>query len=139
MSTIQVTAAGNQLYEVEIHDPEGSSTQHTVTLGDGLLDRVAVDDVPMRDVVAAAVEFLSGHEGRQELDREIDLSAAAARYDGFLDEVPARARSLASQPAALQTDDERAAADAPSGDERLLAEVRREQADGDATSGRREL
>jgi hypothetical protein len=132
MSSIQVTPAGNQLYEVEIHDPEGTTTQHTVTLGDALLDRVAIDDVPMRDVVVAAIEFLTARESRDALDREIDLTAVADRYEGFVEEVPARARVLAAGEPSHPVDE----AERPTGDDRLLAEVEEEQARGDASTGR---
>jgi hypothetical protein len=135
MSSIQVTPAGNQLYEVEIHDPEGTTTQHTVTLGDALLERVATDDVPMQDVVVAAIEFLTGRESRDQLDAEIDLGAVAARYEGFDEEVPARARVLAGRESSHPVDDE----GRPTGDDRLLAEVEEEQAEGDASRGRTEL
>jgi hypothetical protein len=135
MSTIQVTPAGNQLYEVEISDPEGTTTQHTVTLGDELVDRVATDDVPMQDVVVAAMEFLTGRESRETLDREIDLAAVADRYEGFVEEVPARARILADREPSHPVDEP----ERPTGDDRLLAEVKEEQADGDASTGRSEL
>jgi hypothetical protein len=135
MSSIEVTPAGNQLYEVTLHDPEGTS-QHTVSLDDALVERVASDDISMQDVVIAAMEFLTGREGRDELDREIDLADVAARYDGFEEQVPARAQALAAQETTHPVDD---GTDEPTGDERLLAEVKQEQADGDVSSGQREL
>ena len=135
MPTIHVTPAGEQLYEVELQDVDGDS-RHTVSVEDPLVEQIATDEMSMQDVVIAAMEFLTARVPRPELDRDISLATVAERYPGFVEQVPARARVLAQQMTAPPTDDE-GAADAPTGDARLLAEVREEQAAGEVSQGRR--
>jgi hypothetical protein len=137
MPSIEVTPAGNQLYEVELRDTQGAS-HHTVSVDDRLVDTLATDDVSMQDVVIASMEFLTGREAREELDREIDLAAIAERYDGFTEQVPARAQVLADQETAPPVDDDGAEGE-PTGDDRLLAEVKSEQERGEVDQGQRRL
>ncbi|MFO7779026.1 MAG: hypothetical protein R6V28_11790 [Nitriliruptoraceae bacterium] len=131
MTRIDVTPAGNQLYQVDIEDREGRS-RHEVGVPDALLMRLDVRGLAMRDVVHAAVDFLVEQVGRQDLDPEVDLGVEAERYQGFDEQVPARARQRASSaepPTGMRTTDR----DAPSGNERLLAEVEEEQRQGRAS------
>jgi hypothetical protein len=134
MAAINVTPAGNQLYEVDIRDQQGGS-QHEISVPDALLDRMDTDGIAVQDIVRAAVEFLTTRQSREDLDVDIDLSAMADRYEEFVVQVPARARELATDqgpPTGIHTADR----DEPTGDERLVAEVRAEQADGQATDPR---
>jgi hypothetical protein len=137
MPSIEITPAGDQLFEVELRDPQGASS-HTVALGDGLVERLASDGMSLQDVVIAGIEFLTSHVEREQLDREIDLGAVAERYEGFDEQVAARARELARQETAPPTDDA-GVTDEPTGDERLLAEVKDEQARGEVDSGRHRI
>lgn len=130
MAAIEVTPAGNHLYEARIQDGEGEST-HQVTVPDDIVSRMDTEGVSMRDVVTAAVEFLAGREDRETLDDHIDLAEAARRYDDFLALIPSRARELATVPDAQLTPDDEPAP--PTGDERLRQEVDAEQREGDAT------
>jgi hypothetical protein len=137
MTRIDVTPAGNQLYQVDIEDEEGSS-QHELGVPDALLMRLDVRGLAMHDVVHVAVEFLVEQVGRQQLDAEIDLGNEAARYESFDEEVPARARERASSvepPTGMGTSDP----DAPTSNERLVAEVQQEQRDGRASRPDRRL
>lgn len=132
MTRIDVTPAGNQLYQVDIEDREGRS-QHEVGVPDALLMRLDVRGLAMHDVVQAAVEFLLEQVERQDLGAEIDLGVEAERYGDFDEQVPARARQRASSaapPTGLHTKDP----DAPTGNERLVAEVEEEQRQGQASS-----
>ena len=135
MTRIEVTPAGNQLYQVDIEDGEGRS-QHEIGVPDALLMRLDVRGLAMRDVVHAAVDFLVDQVGRQALDAEVDLGIEAERYEGFDEEVPARARQRASSdepPTGMRTVDR----DAPRGNERLVAEVEEEQRQGRASQPER--
>lgn len=135
MPSIHVTPAGDQLFEVELRDQQGASS-HTVSVDDTLVERLAANDVALQDVVIASLEFLTAREDREELDREIDLAAIAERYDGFTEQVPARARVLADQQTAPPTDDEGSQGEL-TGDDRLLAEVKEEQEQGEVDTGQR--
>ncbi len=131
MTRIDVTPAGNQLYQVDIEDRDGRS-QHEIGVPDALLMRLDVRGLAMRDVVHAAVEFLVEQVGRDGLGAEVDLGVEAERYDGFDEEVPVRARERASAdepPTGMRTTD----LDAPTGNERLVAEVEEEQRQGQAS------
>jgi hypothetical protein len=132
MSTIDVTAAGDQRYQVDIRDDE-QVTDHDVGVPDELVARLDTDGLAMRDIVAAAVEFLIGREGRDGLDHEIDLGEVARRHPDLLQVVPQRARELAAQPDAPPRDETR------DSDERLIAEVEREQEAGEASEPTRRL
>ena len=128
MAAINVIPTGNQLYQVEI-DQAGETSTHELTIPDDLFTHVDTQVVSMQDVALAAVDQLVSLEGRDALDHHIDLGAAAARYDEFLERVTAEAEQRATTttpPDGWQVTD----ADAPSGDERLLAEVRAEQEAG---------
>jgi hypothetical protein len=129
MTAIDVTPAGNQLYSVDIRDEDGSST-HTVTVPDQFLDQVNTDGVSVQDLVFAALAFLTSREGHHELDEQVDLAEVAERYEGFTERIAALARQRTLQGAQdTGTGDER-----PSGDDRLLAEVKQEQREGEVTS-----
>jgi hypothetical protein len=136
VTRIDVTPAGNQLYQVDIEDQEGTS-QHEVGVPDALLMRLDVRGLAMHDVVHAAVEFLIEQVGRDDLDADIDLGVEAERYERFEEEVPARARERAS--AEPQTEEGSTDPDAPTGDERLVAEVQQEQREGRASRPDRRL
>jgi hypothetical protein len=128
MTAIEIVPAGNQRYQVEIEDDEGRS-RHEVDVPDDLRDRLDTEGIAMQDVVRAAVEFLIDQEGRQRLDRQIDLGDVAARYEGFVEVVPEQAhrRATDAEPPTGQRVTER---DDRSSDERLVDEVRQEQAEG---------
>jgi hypothetical protein len=128
MTAIDVTPAGNQLYAVDIRDEDGSSS-HTVTVPDHFLERLDTDGVAVQDLVFAALAFLTAREGHHELDEQVDLAEVAERYEGFTE----RISDLARQRTLQGVDDDTRDAQRPSGDERLLAEVRREQREGDVT------
>jgi hypothetical protein len=137
VARIDVTPTGNQLYQVEIED-QGGRSQHELGVPDALLMRLDVRGLAMHDVVHAAVEFLVEQVGRQHLDAEIDLGDEAERYESFDEAVPARARELASSvepPTGMGTTDP----DAPTSNERLVAEVQQEQRDGQASRPERRV
>jgi hypothetical protein len=137
MTAIDVTPAGNQLFQVDVKDADGDS-RHEVTVSDDLLMKLDTDGLAMQDIVFASVQFLTSREDREDLPPRIDLSEVAERYDGFVEQVPELAR-------ARQTDDEpmhgsRARQElaeedqALTGRERLIAETKEAQANGQASS-----
>ncbi len=136
MAAINVIPAGNQLYQVEI-DQDGDTSTHELTIPDGLFTHVDTQVVSMQDVALSAVDQLVTLDGRDALDHHIDLGAAAARHDEFVERVTAEAEQRAtttSPPDGWQATE----ADAPSGDDRLLAEVRAEQDAGEVSRPERE-
>ena len=131
MAAIEVTPAGNQLYQVVVTDG-GYESRHRLTVPDELVRRMDTGGVAMQDVVLAATEFLLEREGHDELPPEIDLGAVADRYDGFVEQIPVRARERASgeaPPTGAHVDDR----EEPTGDERLRADVERDQQAGQAS------
>jgi hypothetical protein len=134
MTAIDVIPAGNQLYEVEVRDGDGTST-HQVSVADHFLEELDVDGVAAQDLVFAAVAFLADREGHHELDDRIELADLADRYEGFTDRIADLARQRTLQEARRQGEP----ADEPTGDERLLEEVEREQRDGDVSQPENEL
>jgi hypothetical protein len=134
MTAIDVIPAGNQLYEVEVRDADGTST-HQVSVADDFLEQLDADGVAAQDLVFAAMAFLADREGHHELDDRIELAELADRYEGFTDRIAdlARQRTLHE---ARRADEP---ADEPTGDERLLEEVEREQRDGQVSQPKEEL
>ncbi len=135
MAAINVIPAGNQLYQVEI-DQDGDTSTHELTIPDDLFTHVDSQVVSMQDVALAAVDQLVSLEGRDALDHHIDLGAAAARHDEFVERVTTQAEQVATTmtpPDGWQVTE----ADAPSGDDRLLAEVQAEQEAGEVSSSER--
>ena len=134
MTAIDVIPAGNQLYEVEVHDADGTST-HQVSVADDFLESLDADGVAAQDLVFAAMAFLADREGHHELDDRIELAELAERYEGFTDRIAdlARQRTLQEARRADEPSDE------PTGDERLLEEVEQEQRDGDVSQPKEEL
>ena len=137
MTAINVIPAGNQLYQVEI-DQDGDTSTHELTVPDDLFTHVDTQVVSMRDVAVSAVEQLVRLEGRDALEPHIDLGAAAVRHDEFVERVTAEAEqraTTATSPDGWQVTE----ADQPSGDDRLLAEVRAEQDEGEVSRPERGL
>jgi hypothetical protein len=128
MTAIDVIPAGNQLYEVEVRDADGTST-HQVSVADHFLEQLDVDGVAAQDIVFAAMAFLADREGHHELDDRIELAELAGRYEGFTDRIADLARQGTLREARRQGEP----SDEPTGDERLLEEVKREQQEGDAS------
>ncbi len=129
MTSIDVVPAGNQLYEVEIRDEDGTST-HQVSVADSFLDHLDSEGVSAQDLVFAAVAFLADREGHHELDDRIELAEVAERYEGFTDRIADLAHQGILQQARREGEAEESA---PSGDERLLQEVREEQRQGEVS------
>ena len=134
MTAIDVIPAGNQLYEVEVRDEDGTST-HQVSVADHFLEALDADGVAAQDLVFAAMAFLADREGHHELDDRIELAELADRYEGFTDRIADLARQRTLHEARRQDEP----SDEPTGDERLLAEVEREQRDGDVSQPTDEL
>lgn len=125
MTAIDVFPAGNQLYEVEVSDAEGTST-HQVSVADDFLEELDAEGVAAQDLVFAAMAFLTDREGHQELDDRIELAELADRYEGFSDRIADLARQGTLHEARRRGE----ASSEPTGDERLLDEVEREQREG---------
>ena len=138
MPVIEVTPAGNQLYLVDLRD--GRSSRHEVVLPTPLIERLDTEGVAMRDVVVAAIEFLIDRDGRDTLPAAIDLGEVAREEsDGrFVDHLQTRAHQVTDSAPPREgppgTDPSQ-----PSGDDRLLAEVQQDQADGAASRQPRKL
>jgi hypothetical protein len=126
MTAIDVVPAGNQLYEVEVRDSDGTST-HQVSVADDFLASLDTEGIAAQDVVFAAIAFLTDREGHHELDERFDLTEMADRYEGFADRIADLARQGTLQQARREGQPEPSE---PTGDERLLQEVREEQRAG---------
>lgn len=129
MTAIDVVPAGNQLYEVEIRDEDGTST-HQVSVADEFLDQLDTQGVAAQDVVFAAMALLNDRGGHHELDEHIELAEVAQRFQGFSDRIADLARQNTLREARREGIAE---PDEPSSDERLLEEVREEQRAGDVS------
>lgn len=138
MSSIDVTPAGNGLFQVDIRDPQGAS-RHEISVPDALLEQIDTDGIALQDLVLASVDYLTTRQGRQDLDPQISLGEVAERYDGFVDDIVAMARERATgdtPPTGIHADAEaRADGEQLTGDDALVSEVREEQATGQATPG----
>ena len=134
MTAIDVIPAGNQLYEVEVRDADGTST-HQVSVADHFLEELDAEGVAAQDLVFAAMAFLADREGHHELDDRIELADLADRYEGFTD----RVADLARQGTLREARRADKPSDEPTGDERLLQEVEREQRDGKVSQPEEEL
>lgn len=132
MTAIDITPAGNHLYQVDISDGDGES-HHELTVPDDLVERWQIDEIAMNDVVLAAVDLLVARDGRQSLDERIDLADVAVEDPELIERIPEHAHQRATEqstPSNLHRTDP----DEPSGDERLLEEVKQEQAEGSVSS-----
>ena len=136
MTAIDVTPAGNQLFQVDVKDADGDS-RHEVTVPDDLLMKLDTDGLAMQDIVFASVQFLTSRQDRADLPPSIDLAEVADRYDDFTEQVPELARARASEdgPAhGSRAQQELADEDQPlTGRERLIAETKEAQANGQAS------
>lgn len=137
MTAIDVTPAGNQLFQVDIRDAQGES-RHEFTVPDDLLMQLDTDGLALQDIVFASVQFLTSREDREDLAPRVSLADVAERYDDFAEQVPelARARATDEQPpTGARADQGRADEDTPlTGRERLVAETKEAQANGQASS-----
>ena len=131
MTAIDVVPAGDQLYEVEVRDADGTSS-HQVSVSDDFLEELDTEGVAAQDVVFAAMAFLADREGHHELDDRIELAELAGRYEGFTHRIADLARQGTLREARRQSEP----SDEPTGNERLLEDVQREQRDGEASQPR---
>lgn len=136
MTAIEITPAGNRLFEVTIEDDRGTS-RHEVAVPDGMVEEVlgdAASDVSLQDVVLASLDWRLEHEDRQDFPTSFSLEELRGAAD-FDQEIPRRALARASGDSThgQHTDDRRG------GDkhERLVEETREAQAEGQASSPRR--
>lgn len=138
MTAIDVTPAGNQLFQVDVKDADGDS-RHEVSVSDDLLMKLDTDGLALQDIVFASVQFLTSRQDRVDLPPRIDLGEVAERYDDFTEQVPELARARASDdapPHGSRATQELADEDQPlTGRERLIAETKEAQANGQASQG----
>lgn len=136
MTAIDVTPAGNQLFQVDVKDADGDS-RHEVAVSDDLLMKLDTSGLALQDIVFASVQFLTSREDREDLPPRIDLAEVAERYDDFTEQVPelARARTTDDEPpTGTRAKQELAEEDQPlTGRERLIAETKEAQANGQAS------
>ena len=130
-TTIDVTPAGNGLFQVDLRDDAGEST-HEVAVPDTFARRFEDDEeVALKDVVLAAVEWRLDHEGREDLPPSFSL--ADLEGDDAQQRIAeiARSRATGVSPATGEQRGERTSTDS---DERLVEQVKQEQADGEVSS-----
>ncbi|HEX2026551.1 MAG TPA: hypothetical protein VHF25_00980 [Nitriliruptorales bacterium] len=89
MATIEITPAGNDLYQVEIRDDQGSST-HEVTVPDGYADKVGAGHVSHQDLVRESVRFLLEREPRQQILSQFALSDIQSYFPEYEDQIAGR-------------------------------------------------
>lgn len=138
-SIVEIVPGGNQLFQVTLEGPDGSS-QHEVTVPDGLVEDLLGDeaaDHSLRDVVWAAMQWQLEQEHRQDVPSTLSLQELRGVGD-FDQRVPALVRDRTSTvaPTHQQHQDGRTGTDS---DDRLVQEVRDEQDTGEASSPRETL
>lgn len=92
MADINITPAGNQLFEVDIETRNRARTIE-VAVPDGFMSRIEVDDdvdLSMQDVVQASVEFALEREGVDGVDGRLSLGEYAEQWPGFTESVGRR-------------------------------------------------
>lgn len=136
-SVIDIDTAGNGLFRVTVEDTSGSTSDHEVTVPDGLMEDLLGDEAgefALRDLVWAAMQWELRREAPEAIPTRIQLAELRGTAD-FDQEVPAlvRGRARAAGAAAHGKQESRAEVDS---DARLVEETRQEQASGMADSPR---
>ena len=133
-SIVDIVPGGNQLFRVTLEDQDGTS-EHDVTAPDGIAEDLLGDeagDHSMRDLVWAAMQWQLEQESREEVPNTLSLQELRGVGD-FDQRVPAivRERTTNMPPTHQQHLNTREGRDQ---DQRLLDEVKQEQAEGEASS-----
>lgn len=93
MANLEITPAGNQLFQVDIETRNEARTIE-VAVPDGFMDRLDVEGDPsMQDVVQATVEFVlerEGIDGIDGVDGEIRLDRFADRHPDLISSISRR-------------------------------------------------
>lgn len=92
MANLNVTPAGNQLFEVDIETRNRARTIE-VAVPDGFMGRIELDDdrsFSMQDVVKASVEFALEREGIDGIPGNVTLDRFADRWPGFTESIGRR-------------------------------------------------
>lgn len=137
-TALNVTPAGNNLFQVEVEDTRPGTTNRTsfeVAVPDGFMDDLALEDgAATQDVVLEAVRFvLDRTDDPDQVSGRLHLDELAEQYPGFTESL---GRRLAEGGGGAPTDRQHTASrTGQSSDERLVEETRQAQADGDATPG----
>lgn len=136
-TALNVTPAGNGLFQVDIVADTGDTrVERSIEVGvsDVITDLVADRDVALQDVAREAVRYLLDRGAVEDLPARVELADVADRHEGFVDAVVTSAEDSAnvSAPPPGQHTAERSDADA---DDRLVAETRAAQEEGQASSG----
>lgn len=135
-SIVEIVPGGNGLFQVTLEGQDGTS-RHEVAVPDGLAEDLLGDeaaDHSLQDVVWAAMQWQLEQEHRQDVPTTLSLQELRGVGD-FDQRVPAlvRDRTRTVAPTHGQHTDPRTGA---SSDDRLVQEVRDEQAAGEASSPR---
>lgn len=137
-TSLNVTPAGNNLFQVEVQDSRPETTNHTsfeVSVPDGFVDDLALEEgAATQDVVLEAVRFvLDRTDDPDQIDGRLDLYELAEQYPGFTESL---GRAVDRGQGSAPTDQQHTATRSQqSSDERLVEETRQAQADGNATPG----
>ncbi|MBW3665052.1 MAG: hypothetical protein KY469_18305 [Actinobacteria bacterium] len=138
---LDVTPAGNALFRVDIVDPDPATTNETtieVAVPDGFVDDLALDaDASLQDVVLEAVRYvLDRTDDPDQIGPEVSLADLASQHPGLAESLRGRLsdRGDGGAPTHMQRVGSRRASDK---DQRLVDEVRAEQAAGQASTPER--
>ncbi|MDX1622077.1 MAG: hypothetical protein R3320_13855 [Nitriliruptorales bacterium] len=143
-TSLNVTPAGNNLFQVEIEQTTGEETREAVVevaVPDGFLDDLALEgDAGPQDVVLEAVRFvLDRTDHPDELEPRMSLDDVADQYPGFTESLGRRFNGAADKGSGTvheQHIEDRTSQDS---DDRLVEQVREEQAEGQASAGQERI
>lgn len=136
VSIVDITPAGNALFQVTLEDERGTS-QHEVAVPDGMVEDLLGDEagqVTLQDVALAAIDWYLARDDRQQLAPSVSLDEWHDVGD-FAEQMPPRVRRWAATPSPVYRPDpnEEGTGNA---DARMVEQVRRDQAAGEASSPR---
>ncbi len=135
-SIIDIDTAGNGLFRVTIKDEQGTSDRE-VTVPDGMMEDLLGDeagDFALRDLAWAAMAWQLRREAPENIPARLELEELRGTAD-FDTEVPALVRGRAQAAEAASHGKQESSAVTDSND-RLVQEVRDEQAAGEASTPR---
>lgn len=96
MATIDVTPAGNNLFQVQVTDEQGSSS-HEVAIPDGYPQELGVEDVPLQDLVFESFRFLLEREPREQILGTFELPVIARYFPEYEDRIGDRVGAAADR------------------------------------------
>lgn len=89
MASIEVDPIGSAEFRVEVTDDAGTSV-HQVTVPEGYVEELGVEDTPLQDLVRESFRFLLEREPRGSILQEFELSTIENYFSDYPDEIRRR-------------------------------------------------